>query len=110
MTYEELVLKIRDIYEYADARDVYEHVAVQVNVTGEAAGIFYIEIAERKICVEPYDYYDRDALVTVDTKILCDILEGKMGYSEANSSEAFKIEGNPRKIELLSKVRVKKRK
>lgn len=108
MTYKELVLRIREVYEYADARDVYEHVAVQVNVTGEAEGIFYIEIAERKICVEPYDYYDRDALVTVDTETLCKILEGRMSYDEACKCGSFKIEGNPHKIGLLSKVRIKK--
>lgn len=108
MTYHELVLKVRNIYEYADAREVYEHVAVQVNITGEAEGIFYIEIAERQICVEPYDYYDRDILVTVDSTTLNDICDGKLNYAEAYKKCNFKIEGNPHKIELLSKVKFKR--
>ena len=45
MTYEELVLRVRDVYENADAREVFEHIAVQVNVEGEAAGAFYLEVA-----------------------------------------------------------------
>ena len=55
MTYEELVLRVRDVYENADAREVFEHIAVQVNVEGEAAGAFYLEVADRQVCVEPYD-------------------------------------------------------
>ena len=63
MTYEDLVYKVREVFENADARKILEHVAIQVNITGEGEGIFYVEIAERHICVEPYDYYDRDCLL-----------------------------------------------
>lgn len=108
MTYEELVLKVRDIYENADARAVYEHIAVEVDVTGEAAGAFYIEIANRQICVEPYDYHDRDARVTVDTSALIAILDGTMSYEEALTSGAFRMEGDPYKMELLNKVKLNK--
>ena len=51
MTYDELVLKVREVFENANAKEIYEHVAVQIDVTGEAAGTFYIEIAERCISV-----------------------------------------------------------
>ena len=36
----------------------------QFNVTGEAEGIFYAEVKEGKLYVEPYEYYDRDAIFT----------------------------------------------
>ena len=49
MTYEEIVEKVREDYEYADARAIFEHVAVQFNITGEGSGIFYIEVADRKV-------------------------------------------------------------
>lgn len=110
MTYEELVLKVRDVYEYADARAVYEHIAVQVNITGEITGAFYIEIANRQICVEPYDYYDRDALVTVDTSVLLSLLDGSLSYNDAVASGSYRIEGNPEKIAMLNKVKLSKTK
>lgn len=110
MTYEEVVLKVRDVYEYADARGVFEHVAVQVNVEGEAAGIFYIEVADRQICVEPYDYYDHDILITVDTQVIRDILENGLDGKEALENGMLRIEGNPYKIGLLSKVKIRKKK
>ena len=40
MTYEEVVRIARDAYEDADARNIFEHIDVQVNVTGEGSGIF----------------------------------------------------------------------
>ena len=49
MTYEELVEKARNTYGKADAGKIKEHVAIQFNVTGEAEGIFYLEIADGKV-------------------------------------------------------------
>ena len=68
MTYEEIVEKVRNDYENADARAIFEHIAIQFNIKGEGAGIFYIEVADRNVCVEPYDYYDKDALVEIPQK------------------------------------------
>lgn len=110
MTYEELVLRVRDVYENADAREVFEHIAVQVNVEGEAAGAFYLEVADRQVCVEPYDYYDRDILVTVDTRVLLDLLDKRLGYREAIDNGMLRIEGNIVKFGLLSKIKIQNKK
>ena len=107
MTYDELVLKVREVFENANAKEIYEHVAVQIDVTGEAAGTFYIEIAERCISVEPYDYVNHDARVRVDTKTLCDIMERRITYADACQSGNVWVEGNPYKIGLLSRVNAK---
>ena len=50
----------------ADASDISEHLAVQYNVTGEGEGAFYMEVKDGKVEVQPYDYKDRDILVTAD--------------------------------------------
>ena len=110
MTYEELVLRVRDVYENADAREVFEHIAVQVNVEGEAAGAFYLEVADRQVCVEPYDYYDRDILVTVDTRVLLDLLDNRLGYRKAIDNGMLRIEGNIVKFGLLSKIKIQNKK
>lgn len=110
MTYEELVLKVRDLYEDADAREVFEHIAIQINVEGEAAGAFYIEVADRQVCVEPYDYYDRDILVTVDTQVIMGLMEGKVNYMKAIEDGLIRIEGNIKKYGLLNKIKLTKKK
>lgn len=108
MTYEEIVEKVREDYEYADARAIFEHVAVQFNITGEGSGIFYIEVADRKVCVEPYDYYNKDALVEVSSDTLLAISDGVMDVQEATRQGKMKLSGNMRKLAMLQKIVFKK--
>lgn len=105
MTYEEVVHCVRDAYENADAREIYEHIAVQVNVTGEGEGAFYIEVAGRAVCVEPYDYYDRDGLLTASSETIADIAKGKLTFREAIDKGLLKVEGNMDKLTKLAKIK-----
>ncbi len=107
MTYEEVVLKVREGFEYADARSIFEHVAVQVNIEGEGSGAFYIEVADRKICVEPYDYVDRDGLFMVDARTMIAISEGELAMEDAIKSGALRVQGNMTKIAMLTKIKIK---
>lgn len=104
MRYEDIVYKVREGFENADARAIFEHVAVQVNIEGEGRGAFYIEIANRNAIVEPYDYHDRDGLLTADAETLIAIAEGKMTFAEAIATEKMLAIGNREKIKLLSKI------
>ena len=105
MTYEEVVHYVRDAYENADAREIYEHIAVQVNVTGEGAGALYIEVAGRAVCVEPYDYYDRDGLLTASSATIVDIAKGVLTFREAIDQGLLKVEGNMDKLTKLAKIK-----
>lgn len=107
MTYEEIVYKVRQAYENADAREIFEHIAIQVNIVGEGAGAFYVEVANREVCVEPYDYYDRDGLFTADADTLIAICEDRLTVFEAMEQGRLKVEGNPWKLKLLNKIKKK---
>ncbi len=109
MTYEDVVYSAREAFENADARHIFEHIAVQVNMTGEGSGIFYIEVAERAVCVEPYDYYDRDALVTLSSDTVMALTRGELKLKEAMDRGLIRIEGNMDKIRLLSTVKLEDR-
>lgn len=104
MTYEELVAKAKESYGITDASSIKEHVAIQFNITGEAAGAFYLEISDGKIAVEPYEYYDRDVVVTCDAETLVKIAEGKLGMEAAYFSGKIKAEGNLGKALLLKEL------
>ena len=108
MTYEELVKLAKNTYEKADASAVKEHVAIQFNVTGEAEGAFYLEVKDGNVSVEPYEYYDRDVVVTADAAVLKDIAEGKLGLEKAYLTGKIKAEGNLGKALLLKDVKTKK--
>lgn len=104
MTYEEIVEKVRSVYENADARDIFEHIAVQINIVGEGEGIFYMEVADRHICIEPYDYYDRDGLVIVSAQTIYDIADGKLTFHDAYHSGVLQCQGNIEKMKKLQKI------
>lgn len=104
MKYEELVKALKDKCEVADASSVNEHVAIQFNVRGEAEGAFYLEITEGKVKVEPYEYYDRDVLVSVNENDLVDIFEGKKDFVELFNNGELQAEGNLVKALALKSV------
>ncbi len=105
MTYEEIVHCVRAAYENADAREIYEHIAIQVNVTGEGEGAFYIEVAGRAVSVEPYDYYDRDGLITASADTLVNLAKGSLSYEEALQKGLLRLEGNMDKFQKLAKIK-----
>ncbi|MCR4599084.1 MAG: SCP2 sterol-binding domain-containing protein [Acetatifactor sp.] len=108
MTYEDLVYRVRRVFENADARKVLEHVAIQVNITGEGEGIFYVEVAERHICVEPYDYYDRDCLLIIPSAVVVDLCEKKYSLKSSIESGLVQFYGDQRKMNLcLSKIKLR---
>ena len=104
MTYEEVVYRVRTAYENADARDIFEHIAVQVNVIGEGEGIFYLEVADRMISVEPYDYYDRDALLIMSAETIIALADGKISFHDAYHSGMLQCYGNMDKLRKLQKI------
>lgn len=110
MTYEQIVDMVRTCYENAgDARDIFEHIAVQINITGEGHGAFYIEIADRQICVEPYEYYDRDAIVTTSAEYLSRIMKQELTFFDAIQTGKMNVFGDASKVNQLDKIRIKKK-
>lgn len=78
MTYAEYFSYVKTQFMNADVSDIKEHLAYQFNVTGESSGIFYVEVKEGKLYVEPYEYYDRDAMFTATPETFMAIIEGRL--------------------------------
>ena len=64
MTYADFFSEIKGKFMEADVSDITEHLAYQFNIVGDAEGIFYVEVKDGAIYVEPYEYFDRDAMFT----------------------------------------------
>jgi outer membrane biosynthesis protein TonB len=108
MTYEELVKKVKAAYARADASAVAEHLAVQFNVTGEGEGALYLEITDGKIDIQPFEYYDRNAIVTITAQALVDIATGKIKVTDAYNKGILYVDGDLGKVSLLEKIVLKK--
>lgn len=104
MTYEELIEQIRKAAKKADASNIKDHVAFQFNVTGEASGAFYLEISNGEIKIEPYEYFDRDVLVTSSADNILKIMNGKLDPVMAFTLHKIKVEGDLGKALLLKEI------
>lgn len=104
MTYEELVETLKQAYSAADASKIKEQVAIQFNVTGEGAGALYVKIADGQIDIQPYEYYDRDVLVTTSAENLIAIAEGKLDPVNAYLTGKIKASGDLGKAVLLKEI------
>ncbi|MCI9081945.1 MAG: SCP2 sterol-binding domain-containing protein [Lachnospiraceae bacterium] len=94
MTFETFFEEVKKKLMDADASNITEHLAYQFNITGEAEGIFYVEVKEGKLYVEPYEYYDRDVIFTCSAKTLRKIAEGKTDPILAVTLQKLKVDGN----------------
>ena len=108
MKYEEIVAKVKKAYAKADTSKVDGHLAVQVDVTGEGEGAFYIEVADGKITVAPFEYYDHDFKVLCAAEEIIAIAEGKKKLGEeVNAGNAY-VSRDVDKVAVFDSIAVKK--
>ena len=105
MTYADFFSEIKNKFMGADVSDIKEHLAYQFNIEDEeAGGIFYVEVKDGQLFVEPYEYYDRDAMFTASPDTLKKIAEGKMDPIWAFTMQKLKVEGNIDKALRLKEI------
>lgn len=94
MTYQEVFQTVKDKFKDADVSHINEKLAFQFNITGEGEGIFYAEVKDGKLSIEPYEYYDRDATFICKADTLLKIMDGKMDPVMAFTMQKLKVEGD----------------
>lgn len=105
MTYAELFYELKGKFMGADVSDIHEHLAFQFNIADEeAGGIFYVEVKEGNLYVEPYEYYDRDAMFTCAPDVLIKIADGDLDPIAAFTEQKLKVEGNIDKALRLKEI------
>ena len=104
MTYEELFQKIKEMFMKADISGIKEHLAFQFNITGEGEGAFYAEVKDDTLYVEPYEYYDRDAIFICSADTLLKLASGKLDPVFAFTVGKLKVEGSLEKAMMLQKL------
>ena len=101
MTYEEIVKKAKQVAKNIDGSAVKEHIAVQIDIEGEGEGAFYIEAADGKVSVEPYEYYENDCKIKADAETVIALLSGKINAEEAMGDGRIRVEGDGSKVSVL---------
>lgn len=104
MTYTEMFSKVKEMIAGVDVSRFSEHLAYQFNITGDAAGIFYVEVKEGQLHVEPYEYHDRDAIFTCSADTLFKIASGKSDPVAAVMIGRLRVDGNIEKALKLKDI------
>lgn len=104
MTYQEIVQSVKDVCKDADLTNYKNHLAVEVQITGEGEGIFYIEAKDGKVYVEPYDYHDRDVRLITSAENFIKISRGTLDPVKAFFSGALKVDGSIDKALEFKKI------
>ena len=94
MTYADFFAEMKGRFAGTDASGIQEHLAFQFNTTGEEQVIFYIEVKDGVFSMEPYEYFDRDAVFTCSADTLRKLADGKLDPILAVTLQKLKVEGN----------------
>jgi hypothetical protein len=77
--------------------------AIEVHIKEFAPEPLYIAIQNGSISVEPYDYKDKDATVTLDLKTFYDIYQREISVEEALQSQRVIVDGDGEALYCLQR-------
>ena len=103
MTFNEILDKVRGLASKADVSNV-DFLAVQVNITGKSSGVFYVEVKDHKISVEPYEYNDRNCAITISLADFNKLIDGKLDPVLAFTMGKLKVDGDVGKALEFAKL------
>ena len=105
MTYADFFYDMKGRFMGADVSDIKEHLAFEFDIEDEeAGGAFYVEVKEGVLYVEPYEYYDRDAMFICAPDVLLGIADGTIDPVAAFTEQKLRVEGNIEKALRLKEI------
>lgn len=93
MTFFEMFDAAKAGFANADVSGLNGHVAIQIEVTEDGCGIFYAEVADGVLNVQPYDYRDNTAAITLPHSTLFALLRRETTLPEAVAQEKAFVTG-----------------
>lgn len=103
MTFDETLAKVRETASKQNAEGQ-PFLAVQINLTGKNGGVFYVEVKDGRINVEPYEYNDRSCAITMESANFSKLMDGKLDPVAAYTIGKLKVEGDLGKALEFSKL------
>lgn len=94
MNYEERFAELKKLIK-AKRPKLEASFAIQVNMTdSDCHGTFYIAYTDGTLKVEPYDYRDHTAMITAESNVLEELLQGTLTAAKAYADGKIIIDGN----------------
>jgi len=77
--------------------------AIEIHIKEFEPEPLYIEVRNGNISIEPYEYKDKDATVTLDIKTFYDIYHKKVSIEDALNSKKVIVDGDGEKLYCLKR-------
>ncbi len=103
MKFKTVLKKSRDLAAEADISSI-NFLAVQINITGDDPGVFYVEVKDGRISVEPYEYYDRQCAISLSGDDFNRIISGKLDPIKAYDEGRLKADGDLDKALVFTRI------
>ena len=96
MTYIQAFDKIKEKLDgKAKISQDYDSFAIQITLTNkDSHGIFYLKYSDGFLDVQPYDYFDNDAAVSLSYQTFLKLTDGRLSLDDALSKGLAEIYGN----------------
>ena len=101
------VQQVKSRFLGADVSQVSDPTRIQINLTGQAAGTFYVEMKGGHLAIlaiEPYEYHDRDVEITISDENFQKLIDGKLDPVAAFTFGKLKAQGDLGKALELKKL------
>lgn len=101
MTFQEMFSQVKAQLADVDVSAIPDHLAYQFHIVGDAEGVFYAEVKDRTLHVEPYSYHGYDVQLTCAADTLFKLAAGKLDPILAVTLGKLKVEGDiPKALKL----------
>ena len=111
MTFEEKFAKIAKMFDKAVTDAVSENFAIQVNLSDDDChGTFYIAYIDNNLAVEPYDYKDNTATITLDSADFVKLVERKIDEAKLIADGKMSMIGNMAHVKAITALIPEKKK
>ncbi len=109
MDYLKAFESIKNTLEKAEISLGEEHFAIQLRLSDDdCAGILYVEVKDKQLFVEPYDYYDNDVDVLSNLKDIKAIFGRRLNVQNSIDSGRIIVTGNVTGfIDFVNSIKVK---
>lgn len=94
MQFQDIISLVREQFKDADASVVPGKLAVQFDITGEGGGIFYAEVKDSVLAIEPFEYHDRDVRLIMDSGDFIKMMRKELNPIAAFTVGKLKVDGD----------------
>ena len=103
MKFEEAFKDLKGMIIDKDVSNI-EDIAIQFNMIGKPAGVFYAEVQNGKLSIEPYNYYNNNCVFTAKYEVFRKIINQELSPVSAYLTKKLRVEGDIRKAMILEKI------